>query len=804
MLSQPLVSPSSPSAERPFAATGGVLVSLDGRVLPLRGAALHGDCRAGVGRITLEQRFVNPHPEPLRVTLTVPMPVDAAVAGFSFLIDDREVVGRVTERKRARERFEQAIARGHTAALFEQERASVFTQEVGNVPAGATVVVRLSIDQRLKWIDGAWEWRFPTVVAPRYLGEPGRVPDADRIGVQLVEAPVPVQMALSLVVRDEIADPGPSSPSHALQIDSGGAHPEIGFAREMAGLDRDVVVRWPVARAEPGLALDVARPPATHARVDDAFGLLTLVPPRLDARAQPVARDLIVLLDTSGSMHGAPLDQAKRLAGALVDSLSDGDRFELIEFSTKARRFARKPLPATGRKKAEAIAWVDGLRAGGGTEMRTGLLEALAGLRPEAQRQIVLVSDGLIGFEEEIVAAIQTRLPAGSRVHTVGVGSAVNRALTGPAARAGRGEEVVIGVDEDPEPAIERLLARTAAPLVVDLQIEGDALLEQAPLRLPDLFAGAPAMCSLRLRPEGGRLRVRGRTEEGFWVRELVVPTAVVGFGSSAVVSLFGRERVEDLETQRATGAGVVAVDREIETLGLAFQIATRLTSWLAETDAPMVDPRDPSRRETVPQALPHGMSVAGLGLRAPMRAEGFVAVAAAPAGPPPSMPSMLRSRVAGPASSGGRPPSPTDASFEMEAMRDEAPEEASAFDDEAFASSEALPKPRAPRLARREARSHRVLTGRIVLADANGLLVEVRIDGDALDWRSPSRAVLERDDGSKLEVAIVADRTTRDGLIAAGAVLRIGLQGVQDGISSFTRLRIDDGSGTIEVRLHP
>jgi Ca-activated chloride channel family protein len=250
--------------------------------------------------------------------------------------------------------------------------------------------------------------------------------------------------------------------------------------------------------------------------------------------------------------------------------------------------------------------------------MRTGILDAMASLREGSQRQIVLITDGMIGFESQVVAAIAQRLPASSRVHTVGVGSSVNRSLTGPAARAGHGLEVVIGIGEDPERAVSRLLARTSAPLLVELEVSGSAVIDHAPLKLPDLFAGAPALISVAMRPEGGDLVVRGRTAEGAWQQRLHVAAIDAGSGNQAAIALFGREAVEDLETHLAGGGDAREINATIEQLGVDFQIATRLTSWVAVSRDVTVDPRDALRHERMPQELPYGMSAEGVGLRAP------------------------------------------------------------------------------------------------------------------------------------------------------------------------------------------
>jgi Ca-activated chloride channel family protein len=615
---------------------GGRLVSTDGRTLPLRGASLHTEARGGIARVILEQRFENPYAEPLTVTYSLPLPADAAVSGFSFRIGERRVVGEIDGRKAARERFEQALSEGRSAALLEQDRSSLFTQEIGNIPPGEAVICELILDQRLRWLDeGAWEWRFPTVVAPRYLGSSGRVVDAERVAQDIASGPLPVRMSLACVIRDTLArGRRAESPSHPLLIDGEPGAQRVSFADGGARLDRDVVLRWAVGEAKVGLSLDLGRPPADRASAVSTYGLLTVVPPQPGSPARAVCRDLIVLLDTSGSMGGEPLNQARRVVTALIDSLRDEDQLELIEFSSRARRWKPGPVSATLSARRDALDWLARLRASGSTEMRDGILEAMRALRPESQRQVILITDGMIGFESEVVAAVCDRLPASSRLHTVGVGSSINRSLTGPASRAGRGVEVIIGLGEDPERAAARLLARTRSPILVELELSGSALVGHAPRYLPDLFAGAPALIGVALRPEGGELRLRGRTAEGSWEQRMNVSAQAPDSGNPAAATLFGREAVEDLELRLAAGGSAREIDPTIERFGIDFQIATRLTSWIAVTQEATVDPRDPLRRERMPHELAYGLSAEGVGLRAaqaaaaPMSLGGFGAPA--------------------------------------------------------------------------------------------------------------------------------------------------------------------------------
>jgi Ca-activated chloride channel family protein len=808
-----MIAPALPSMSFPDSSPscGGVLVTLDGKPLPLTAASVRADACAGLARVVLAQTFTNPHPLPLHVTYRMPLPADGAVSGYRFVVGSRVIEGEVDRKDRARERFEQAIVEGHTAALLEQDRSSVFTQEIGNLPPGETLTVELVIDQVLAWIGdttGGWEWRFPTVVAPRYSsgradehggGGPTRVADAARVSVETTTDPLPITLSLALVIRDAITQEKPDSPSHALAITAAnGSSTTVGLAGT-ATLDRDLVVRWSVAAPDVGVAIDAARPGAGHAREGEAFGLLTIVPPRADAHRPKLPRDLVVLLDTSGSMGGVPLDQARRLVGALVDRLDEHDRLEMIEFSTQPRRWMKQPVFADAGNRAKAHAWLRSLQASGGTEMRTGILEALASLRAEAQRQVVLITDGLIGFESEVVAEIHRRLPAGSRVHTVGVGSAVNRSLTLPAARAGRGSETIVAIDEDPERAIARVLARTSAPTVVDLVLSGDALVEHAPQHLPDLMAGAPCRVAVRLSPRGGTLHIAGRTHDGLRARSITVPPCQHGTGNQAVVALFGRERVEDLEMIRAAGEASPAIDQEIASIGLEFQISTRLTSWVAIDRERSVDPRTPTRHESVPQALPHGTSVAGFGLRPaapPMPMQYAVVNAAAPMAGPMGAPASAKSKAGsildGAARAigglfGGRasPPPPQAPSAPPKPRPSMARESKKAESSREERAQADAPEPadlfEQGTQTRTGVRFHRFadpteIAGSVhVLADGT-LVVEIEVPPSGLEWDAPSEVELELDDGRRIVVAVDPARTTLAGTHPTGTRLRLAL----------------------------
>jgi Ca-activated chloride channel family protein len=812
------------------------LVEANASLLPLVGCNLEVDACGGYARVRLRQRFENPHAEALTVLYKLPLPADAAVSDFSFRIGERLVRGKVKGRAEARREYEHALVEGRSAALLEQERSNLFSQEIANIPPRSTVEIELDIGQPLAWLtEGFWEWRFPLTTAPRYLGGRLSAEQEGRLAFAIAQTDIGVRASLALNVRDLATQArSPESPSHPLSCTrtSFGHSVELG-AGNAAQLDRDIVVRWCAAASEPGLSLDVARP--SGAIGESLFGLLTLVPPSPDQRPTPLPRDLTLLLDTSGSMSGEPLDQLKRIACALVDSLADTDLLEMVEFSSRPSSFRQLPEPASPRLKAEAIAWIQRLQANGGTEMVSGVEHAMKELRPGSQRQIILITDGLVGFEEDIVQAVLARLPLTARLHCVGVGSAVNRSLVAPIARAGRGVEAIVGLGEDGARAAARVLSHTVRPMLVDVVLEGDALRRVAPSRLPDVYAGCPLRAALELAPEGGRIRLRARMNGAAFIRDIEVAPVEQGRGSGAIAKLFARELVEDLEMQLSSGGHRKTVEGEIERAGIAFQIATRLSSWIAVTEERSVDPRDPSRRVEQPNALAYGLSAEGLGLRAATHtgtievaaeADGFEddqnvsyaaqarlnmpithamqpqsmasfasmappsqapsAYGAAP--PPPGFPSDAPAPApAPPAPSRPVPQAPSAPSRAMP----QGPPAGRAYRSPADAPPPPPPLPARKQVARDEEKAKKaerptaqvvqpaalITNGRLVFISGNALTVEFALDlsqaGTALSYQEV-RAILYLRSGVELELRLWPEHSAREGALAVNLQYRL------------------------------
>ncbi|HEY3214927.1 MAG TPA: VIT domain-containing protein [Candidatus Eisenbacteria bacterium] len=617
-------------------ARGAALVTVDGRNYPLRSAGIVARAEGGLALTTLTQEFDNPFDESLEVLYTLPLPADGAVLGYSIWTGERVIRGEVERRESAKAVFEKALLEGRVGALLEQDRDDTFSQRLGSLPPGQPVRVEIEVLHRLDFVPAApeeparWEYRFPTVVGVRYQGEPERVPDSGRLDVDRVgEGEIPTRVELDLTIADGLPTAlAVVSPTHDIRctLEAGVCRARF---RSGARLDRDLMVRWAAVVDRVGARLvDGPGRPGDDGR----YALLTLTPPPIPDRA--LKRDLTVLLDASGSMSGPTLEWAKRVVGEVLRSLEAGDRFEVLAFASETHRLTRGLVEASPAGLRGALECVAAVEAGGATEMTDALVKALTPLRGDSQRQVVLVTDGYIGFESQVVGEILRRLPRNARVHAVGVGAAPNRALTWAVARAGRGVEV-FALDEPSAAAAGRRLCRaTARPVLTEIAIRGDGVRGFAPEHPRDVLAGQPLVVALELEPRGGSVDVSGRQAGAAdaWVWRIALPArsaagaeraaaavGAVSLSSLPLGALYGREVIADLELRKAGASREDIenqhIDARIEAAGLRHRLASRMTSLVAVAEVPSVDPNLPRRRERLPVELPADVSAEGTGL---------------------------------------------------------------------------------------------------------------------------------------------------------------------------------------------
>jgi Ca-activated chloride channel homolog len=625
--------------------------------LPLETLDIRAFITGTTASVELAQGFRNPFNVPLEATYIFPLPDRAAVTDMRMEADGHVVQAVLKERGQARADYDMAVAEGRRAAIAEEDRPDVFTMRVGNIVAGEQVTVRLRLAQPLPFEDGEITFRFPLVIAPRYIPgcplddspagsgvatDTGAVPDASRISppVLLPGFPNPVRLSLTADIDPAgLTLAGIRCGLHATVEEAGPDGRTIIALRPGERLDRDFIVRLAVAdrgQAAPSLVLT---PDAGPDPQQGTF-LLTLLPP--GGQAAPRPRDVAVLLDRSGSMTGWKMVAARRAAARIVDTLTAADRFAVLCFDHQVERPPDLPdglAEATDRNRFRAVEHLSGMFARGGTEMLDALDRAvrlLAGPAPGTgtardgsgrDRVLVLITDGQVGNEDEMLRHLGSRL-AGIRVHAVGIDQAAGAGFLSRLASIGGGRCELVESEDRLDAAAARIHQRIGTPLATGLTLSADGLAivpeTIAPSRLPDLFPGVPLTVAGRWqgRP-GGAITVRGTAADG---QPFEAKAAAVAGGSPAGPALWARAHLRDLEDRYASLAigGPAELDRleqQITGVSLRHGVLCRFTAFVA-TDTRTVTNGGTPHRVTQPVEFPAGWDPAAFGLpSSPMRA---------------------------------------------------------------------------------------------------------------------------------------------------------------------------------------
>ena len=587
-------------------------------------------------RTRIEQTFRNTIGEPIEATYIFPLPDRAAVHSCVLFVGERRLDAELKERAAARSAYDQGIASGHRTAIAEEDRSGVFSLRAGNIPPGETVKVEFEMVGPLEVDGGEATVRFPLVVAPRYV--PGvlldgvsvgrgiapdtdQVPDASRITPPVLLPGFPNPVALSLEVEIDPAglEPSPGAWHDRLVCSLHSAVTESGppwSVRLQPGerLDRDFLLRFPVTGPEMSGSLQVA--PATSSQSGTLA--VTLTPDQVESGSalETPARDVIVLIDRSGSMGGWKMVAARRAAGRLIDSLGDDDRFGVMAFDHVTEIDTDGLQPATDRNRFRAVGWLSNLEARGGTEMDQPLAQAAGWLSRSGDRDpiIVLVTDGQVAGEDmllrQLAEASGDRMP---RVFAVGIDQAVNAGFLRRLTDLGGGVCELVESEDRLDEVMDRIARRLQPPRLTDLTIESDNLTWEpsslVPSRLPDVFAGRPVTILARHASSQGpvRVRVRGRRPDGSnWSTELV------GTSSDAVTlsSAWGRHRVRELEDRVAAGSvdDVEELQKEIVRVSLESGVLSRYTAFVVVDEAETIDSQAPPVEIIQPVEMPNAL----------------------------------------------------------------------------------------------------------------------------------------------------------------------------------------------------
>jgi len=569
---------------------------------PVRSVDYTVDVDGPLAEVLVEQTFVNDADEPIEAVYVFPLHEEAAVDGMRIVIDGRVIEGAILEKHAAVEAYDDAIEEGHTAALTTQQRANVFTQQVGNIPPGAEVVVQLTVVQPVPHLDGAYELTLPLVVMPRFVAQEDV--DAHHGAIdELVTGPevAPVSTGMRADI-DVVVDAGLPFTDFWSDTHDVGISEVADLGRAVTGsvaMDRDFVLQWTVSQERPQAAL----------LVQDGHAILTLEPPESPPREHVVPRELIWVIDTSCSMGGRSMRVARKAMHRAIDHMGHKDSIRILRFSNRVwgdtKAHAVNPV-----RKARAHAQVSRMYAGGGTYLLDGVLTALDTPRgrKDRERYVIFLTDAGIGNETDVLAAIADNV-GDAKLFAFGIGTTPNRWLLDEMARFGGGKTTWLRSEESTRDEVDRFIETIDKPVLSDIAIDwGDWEVESVwPRRLPTLFAGQPLLVSTRVLREGTTpVVVRGRLGDG--VFEQVVEPRHMEPGR-AIPSTWARQKIANLERDQVWGEVPELADDILET-SIDYQVLSRYTAFLAVDRSRTVNAGGRPARVDQPVDAPAGSEI--------------------------------------------------------------------------------------------------------------------------------------------------------------------------------------------------
>jgi len=598
------------------------------QVFPLKQTEVKAKIAGNISRVEVVQKFENPFPESLEAVYVFPLPDEAAVDDMEIKIGDRTIKADIKRRDEAVEIYQKARQEGRTAGLLEQERDNIFTQSLANIKPGEKIEVRIRYTESLKFVGGDYEFVFPTVVGPRYISR--NTTDADRINPPVLPPGTRSgqDIAVSVEIDAGVAIGDVRSTSHQITTDRSGNIVRVQLANADTIPNKDLILRYRVAGENTQ---------ATVLTQSDQRGghFATYLIPALNYKTNEIVpKEVVFLMDTSGSQQGEPLVKSKELMRRFIQGLNPNDTFTIIDFANTAQALSTTPLANTAANRQSAINYIEKLQANGGSELLNGIQAVMnfpvtkAGML----RSIVLITDGYIGNDKEVLALVQRSLKPGNRLYSFGVGGSVNRFLLNRLAQVGRGTSQVIRQDEPSAEAAEKFFRQINSPVLTDIQISWEGMGEKPeiyPIAPPDLFASQPLVLFGRKGDRAiGQLRIRG-TLAGGKAYEQVLPvnfaqsggrqresTSVAAtatdFGNSAVAQLWGRSRIQDLMNQMFGGETKSLVESVTNT-ALTYRLLSEYTAFVAVSEEVRVEPDGTRRRVQVPVEVPQGVRYEGI-----------------------------------------------------------------------------------------------------------------------------------------------------------------------------------------------
>ena len=557
--------------------------------------------------LTVRQSFTNASPYFMEGLYRFPLPDDASVHGFSFEVGDRLTKGVVKEKKKAEAAYKKAVKEGKRAALLREHRPNIFSTLIGNIPPGETITVIVELVSLATLSNTDFQWFLPSAIMPRYTGTQRGLPatgdETDKLFLgselfyDLEGESKRAQFSATFSRPDAIqsiylnGDAADASPVNGLKTIT----PETGFVP----MDRDLMLSWQLKSAADVTSITFAQ----NSDGDD-YIMSLIVPPKAQKTAPKRPRDLIFILDTSGSMYGDAIQQAREGLATALETLGDQDRFDIIEFNDRPKAFAGRFLEATFDHKRQAANWVKSLEADGGTQMAPAFSAALEKYDRGENRlqQIVFLTDGAVSEEKALFRYLADNLN-NTRLFTIAVGPAPNSWFMRKSAEIGRGSFARIVDYQHVETTIADLMETIAAPHLIDVKLSHSE--NSFPTVQPDLYGNKAHMVIFKTEEGQGTRTLKGTDVKGKpWSTTLSPLAADTAKGLDKI---WARKKIESLIDQQTLEGKSDENRDEMVAVSVKHQVLSPATRFIAVDQKIVRKPTDPLGRQIVKSSLPKG-----------------------------------------------------------------------------------------------------------------------------------------------------------------------------------------------------
>lgn len=585
--------------------------SPDSDRIPLKHTEATVNVSGVIANVKVEQVYVNEGESVIEAIYVFPGSTQAAVHGMTMQIGERRIEAKINEKEQARKAYEQAKSDGKTASLLEQQRPNVFQMNVANILPGDTLKVELRYTELLVPTDGVYNFVYPTVVGPRYQGDPGLAlasageswvsnPYQKEGDAPLYTLKISGTINAGMPIKQAVCN------THSLNIKFNGPNKAVfsSGTDELAGGNKDVILKYQLRgnKVESGVLLFEGE--------KENFFLAMMEPPKQVKPEQIPPREYIFVVDVSGSMNGFPLTVSKKLMEELLSDLRPVDRFNVLLFASGNSVLAKQSLPATQDNINKAIRLIDNQHGSGGTEMLPALKEALAMPHEEGiSRTMIIATDGYISFDREAIDLIRNNLGE-ANFFAFGIGSSVNRYLIEGMAHAGKGEPFVLTSESDAKKGAKKFRTYIESPVLTDIKIElsGIQAYDVEPMNVPDVFAERPVIIFGKYKGSAyGKLKITGTSGEGKYAKEMPIELVFASADNEALKYLWARKRIQLLDDFAQFGR-TDETKKEVTDLGLKYNLLTQYTSFVA-IDSEVRNKDGKQTTVVQPLPLPEGVS---------------------------------------------------------------------------------------------------------------------------------------------------------------------------------------------------